>query len=255
MRQYFCIFVVLFLTACSNTNFVNLSMPNFKSQVPTEISAPSSGIKISIKSLNVEQNNNYSDYFENSILKIRMEKEIELLKQNLEEQMKIIAKSKGYEVSEDAADYKLETLMKIYIEERDVKKTSEWLRGDFVDSKLDVKLEAKMDFIETHNPQNKTNISSNMALDSLIALSYPVKSDEGVSVFKTSLSTVPTQLNRGLEHPAFEIDKAFIAFYKNTINSLNTHLPKAENIGKAPSNNRGEYNEFEGGSEGVVIFE
>ena len=51
-------------------------------------------------------------------------------------------------------------------------------------------------------------------------------------MFKTTISNVPTQLNKGLEKPAFEIDKSFLAFYKNTLNTLYNNLPKATDIGK-----------------------
>lgn len=259
MKKTFFMFVVLFLTACSHTssNFVNVSLPNFKPQKQTEIQGSNLGVKVAVEALRVEQNNNYSNDFENSVLKIRIEKEIELLKQNLEEQMKVVAKLKGYELSEGEVDYKLTGLIKVYIEEKDVKKDSEWLSGNSVSSKLGLKFESKLDFIDAYNPQNTTNIASNTKLDSLVDLTYPVKSDEGVEMFKTTLSTVPTQLNKGLERPAFEIDKAFIAFYKNTLNSLNTHLPKAENMKKTEPNNPDGYSEFKGGVEenGVKIFE
>ena len=70
----------------------------------------------------------------------------------------------------------------------------------------------KIDFIDAHNPQNSTNLSSSTKLDSLVALNYPIKNDDGVNMFKTTISTVPTQLNKGLEQPAFEIDN-FIQKY------------------------------------------
>ncbi|EDP2958662.1 hypothetical protein GJT25_06400, partial [Campylobacter jejuni] len=87
---------MLILAACGGTssNFVNVSMPNFKPQVPTKVEPINSGVSIALEPINIEQNNNYSDYFENSVLKIRIEKEIDLLKQNLEEQIKTIAQLK-----------------------------------------------------------------------------------------------------------------------------------------------------------------
>ncbi|EJW4143444.1 hypothetical protein N9655_001879, partial [Campylobacter jejuni] len=77
-----------------------------------------------------------------------------------------------------------------------------------------------------------------------IDLTYPIKSSDGVGMFKTTLSNVPTQLNKGLERPAFEIDKAYLAFYKNTLNSLHANLPKALDLGKSEPQNTKEYNEF-----------
>ncbi|EAH5200430.1 hypothetical protein D8J80_07615, partial [Campylobacter upsaliensis] len=191
-----------------------------------------------------EQNNNYSDNFENSVLKIRIDKENELLKQNLEEQIKTIAKLKGYELDNTNPDYKLKGIIKIFIDEKEIQKTSEWLSGDSIDSKLGLKFEGKIAFVDAYNPQNKTKISSDTKLDSFIDLTYPIKSSDGVGMFKTTLSNVPTQLNKGLERPAFEIDKAYLAFYKNTLNSLHANLPKALDLGKSELQNTKEYNEF-----------
>lgn len=246
MKKMILLSTTLLFIACSNTssNFVNVSMPNFKPQSPTQIQTTNSGIKIALKPLIMEQNNNYSDNFENSVLRIRIDKENELLKQNLEEQIKVIAQLRGYEMDNENPDYTLKGRIKIFIEEKEVQKTSEWLNGDSIDSKLGLKFEGKMEFADAHNPQNTTNISSDTKLDSLVQLTYPIKSGEGVGMFKTTLSNVPTQLNKGLERPAFEIDKAYLAFYKNTLNSLHKNLPKATDLGKSEPQNVKEYNEF-----------
>ncbi|ARJ56142.1 hypothetical protein [Campylobacter cuniculorum] len=236
----------LFLSACGKTSssFINVSMPNFKPQTPIKTETPHSGVKISLEAINIEQNNNYSDYFENSTLKFRIDKEIELLKQNLEEQMKTIARLKGYELSSTNADYKLQSTLSIYIEEKNAQKTSEWLNGDSISSNLALNFQAKMEFIDAHNPQNITNITSNAKTDSFVSLTYPVKSGEGVGLFKTTFSAVPTQLNKGLERPAFEIDKAFLAFYKTTLNTLYENLPQALNSNNENNQGNQEFNEF-----------
>lgn len=246
MKKTLLLSTALFFAACSNTssNFVHVSMPNFKPQTPTQIQAINSGIKIALEPLALEQNNNYSDNFENSVLKIRIDKENELLKQNLEEQIKTIAKLKGYELDNTNPDYKLKGIIKIFIDEKEIQKTSEWLSGDSIDSKLGLKFEGKIEVVDAYNPQNKTKISSDTKLDSFIDLTYPIKSSDGVGMFKTTLSNVPTQLNKGLERPAFEIDKAYLAFYKNTLNSLHANLPKALDLGKSEPQNTKEYNEF-----------
>ncbi|EPZ1884012.1 hypothetical protein ACXLC0_000941 [Campylobacter upsaliensis] len=246
MKKTLLLSTALFFAACSNTssNFVHVSMPNFKPQTPTQIQAINSGIKIALEPLALEQNNNYSDNFENSVLKIRIDKENELLKQNLEEQIKTIAKLKGYELDNTNPDYKLKGIIKIFIDEKEIQKTSEWLSGDSIDSKLGLKFEGKIEVVDAYNPQNKTKISSDTKLDSFIDLTYPIKSSDGVGMFKTILSNVPTQLNKGLERPAFEIDKAYLAFYKNTLNSLHANLPKALDLGKSEPQNTKEYNEF-----------
>ncbi|EAI4525961.1 hypothetical protein BA694_08040, partial [Campylobacter jejuni] len=225
---------MLILAACGGTssNFVNVSMPNFKPQVPTKVEPIDSGVSIALEPINIEQNNNYSDYFENSVLKIRIEKEIDLLKRNLEEQIKTIAQLKGYKIVTTNPDYTLKSSISIYTEEKNAQKTSNFMSGDYVKSNLGINFKGKIDFIDAHNPQNSTNLSSSTKLDSLVALNYPIKNDDGVNMFKTTISTVPTQLNKGLEQPAFEIDKSFLAFYKNTLNTLYNNLPKATDIGK-----------------------
>lgn len=234
MRKYIVFFIALFLVACGGTssNFVNVSMPNFKPQTPTKIEPIDTGVSIIIEPIKIEQNNNYSDYFENSILKIRIEKEIELLKQNLEEQIKTIAQLKGYKIVNSNSDYILKSLVSVFIEEKDIQKSSSFMSGDSIKSNLGVKFQGKIDFIDAHNPENFTNFSGNTKLDSLVPLIYPIKNDDGVNMFKTSISMVPTELNKGLEKPAFDIDRSFLAFYKNTLNTLYNNMPKATEIGK-----------------------
>lgn len=249
MKKYFFIFIFLFLSACSNTSstFVNVSMPNFKPQTPIKTESINSGITIALEPINIEQNNNYSDYFENSVLKIRIEKEIELLKENLEEQMATIAKLKGYKIVNSNPDYTLKSLISIYIEEQNPQKSDSFVSGDYVKSNLGIQFQGKISFIDAHNSQNSTDLTSNTKLNSLIALIYPIKNDDGINMFKTTISTVPTQLNKGLERPAFEIDRSFIAFYKNTLNTVYNNLPKAIDTAQ-PSNNPEKFNSFENNS-------
>lgn len=231
MKKYILtMMAVLFLVACSSKDFINVSMPNFKPLASIKAQDVHSGIRVFLQPVRIEQNNNYSDYFENSILKIRIDKEIELLKQNLEEQIRAIAKSKGYEIGNANARYKLESVVNVHIEERNVQKTSNWLSGDSVSSNLGLSFEAKVVFVDTYNPQNATHMKSNAKLDSYVDLKYPIKSDNGIGVFKTTLSTVPTQLNKGLEDSAFEIDKSFLSFYKTTLNTLYENFPQASSV-------------------------
>lgn len=247
MKKYLILFLSsLILVACSGTSskFVNVSMPNFKPQITQAPNTTNSGIKVNLEPILIERNNNYSDYFENSVLKIRIEKELELLKENLEEQIKTILAFRGYELSSNNPDYKLQTQINVYIEENSVEKSTNFFSGDSVSSNLGLKFQGKIQFINSHNPQNSTNITSNTELESNIALNYPVKSTDGINMFKTTLSSVPTQLNKGLETPAFEIDKSFLYFYKNTLNALYNNLPKADDLGKNNTESKKEYNEF-----------
>lgn len=247
MKKYLVLLLSsLILVACSETSskFVNVSMPNFKPQINPMPNTKNSGIKVSLEPILIERNNNYSDYFENSVLKIRIEKELELLKQNLEEQMKTILTLRGYELNSNNPDYKLQTKIDVYIEENSVKKSTNFFSGDSVSSNLGLKFQGNIQFIDAHNPQNSTNITSDTALESNIALDYPIKSADGINMLKTTLSSVPTQLNKCLERPAFEIDKSFLYFYKNTLNTLYNNLPKADDSGKNNTENKKEYNEF-----------
>ncbi len=234
-----------FLISCGKTssNFINVSMPNFKPQTPIATQEVHSGVKINLEVISVEQNNNYTDYFENSTLKIRIDREIELLKQNLEEQMKTIAKLKNYELGGKNAAYTLKSVVKVYIDEKDAKKTSEWLNGDSISSNLSLSFEAKMDLLDNKNSQNTTTFTSRADMDSAVGITYPIKSDEGVGMFKTTFSAVPTQLNKGLERPAFELDKTFLAFYKTTLSTLYDNLPKATNSSEDSTQGE-EFNEF-----------
>ncbi|CAM4004117.1 Lipoprotein [Campylobacter hepaticus] len=245
MKKYIILIInILFLTACGGTsnNFINLSMPNFKPQTPTKIEAINSQISVKLETINLEQNNNHSDYFQNSVLKIRIEKEIELLKQNLEEQIKTILELKGYKITNSNPDYTLKSSINIYTEEKNVQKISNFMQGEFIKSNLGINFKSKIEFIDMHNLKNSSNFSNNTKLDSLIALNYPIQSNEGINMFKTTISTVPTQLNKGLEKPAFEIDKSFLSFYKNTLETLYKNLPKATDIEK--TTRKTQFNEF-----------
>ena len=64
MKKYFLFIIALFLAACSgaSNNFVHVSMPNFKPQTPTKVEPIDSGVSIMLEPINIEQNNNYSDY-------------------------------------------------------------------------------------------------------------------------------------------------------------------------------------------------
>lgn len=220
----------LFLAACggASSKITHVSLPKFKAPLYPKGDIANSGVKIAFEPIIVEQNRNYSNDFENSVLRLRIDKEVELLTQNLEQQMQNIAKLKGYEIDQTNPAYKLQGLIDIYIDEKNVEKSSEWLSGDSVRSNLDLKFNSKFALIDANNPQNTTNIKSNTQLDSSVSLLYPVKSDGGVGMFKTTLSSVPTQLNKDLERPAFEIDKAFSNFYKNTLDTFYNNLPKAD---------------------------
>lgn len=101
---------------------LSMFLCQFKPQVPTKVEPIDSGVSIALEPINIEQNNNYSDYFENSVLKIRIEKEIDLLKQNLEEQIKTIAQLKGYKIVTTNPDYTLKSSISIYTEEKMHKK-------------------------------------------------------------------------------------------------------------------------------------
>lgn len=247
MKKYVLIVVAaLFLVACSSKDFVNISMPNFKSHISAKTGDVHSGTEVFLQPINIERSNSYSDYFEDSTLKIRIDREIELLKQNLEEQIRNIAKSKGYEIGNASAHYKLESIINVRVEEKNVEKMTNLLSGDSVSSSLGLSFEARIVFMDTRNSQNVTHMRSNAKLDSYVDLKYPIKSDNGIGIFKTTLSTVPTQLNKGLEDAAFEIDKSFLSFYKTTLNTLYENFPQASGVGITGTNtqNREKFNEF-----------
>lgn len=246
MKRYFLLVLSVFFVACSsaNSNFVTLSLPKFKPQVPNQTQTTYSGVKVFVEPVMIEQNNNYSDYFENSVLKIRLEKEFELLKQNLEAQIKAIMRLKGYEIVNSNADYKVQTLISVYMQESKVQKSSSFVSGDSIQSDFSLSFNAKIDFVDMYNTQNATNFLSSTKLDNPVSLSYPIRNNDGLVLFKASVSSVATQLNKGLENAAFELDKSFLAFYKTTVNTLYSNLANATEQGKTSKQEEKEYNEF-----------
>lgn len=246
MKRYFLLVLSVFFVACSsaNSNFVTLSLPKFKPQVPNQTQTTYSGVKVFVEPVMIEQNNNYSDYFENSVLKIRLEKEFELLKQNLEAQIKAIMRLKGYEIVNSNADYKVQTLISVYMQESKVQKSSSFVSGDSIQSDFSLSFNAKIDFVDMYNTQNATNFLSSTKLDNPVSLNYPIRNNDGLVLFKASVSSVATQLNKGLENAAFELDKSFLAFYKTTLNTFYSNLANATEQGKTSKQEEKEYNEF-----------
>ena len=246
MKRYFLLVLSVFFVACSsaNSNFVTLSLPKFKPQVPNQTQTTYSEVKVFVEPVMIEQNNNYSDYFENSVLKIRLEKEFELLKQNLEAQIKAIMRLKGYEIVNSNADYKVQTLISVYMQESKVQKSSSFVSGDSIQSDFSLSFNAKIDFVDMYNTQNATNFLSSTKLDNPVSLNYPIRNNDGLVLFKASVSSVATQLNKGLENAAFELDKSFLAFYKTTLNTFYSNLANATEQGKTSKQEEKEYNEF-----------
>ena len=242
MKKILILFIVAFFYSCSNTSseFVNVSLPNFKPQVPTNTdNIEKTNIKVKLSNINLIQNNNNSLDFEQSVLKIRINKEIELLKENLKEQISTILALKGYNISDQDYDYELNTTIVINLEETNIIQSNQFFNGQSIESDLILSFKANIDFINIKDINNTTNITTDANLDSNIKIIYPVKSEDGVTMFKTSLSSVPTQLNKGLERPAFDIDRAFLSFYKNTLNTLYNNLPMAQE-----EKTEKEFNEF-----------
>lgn len=78
MKKYILLASSMLILAACGVQAVILSMflCQFKPQVPTKVEPIDSGVSIALEPINIEQNNNYSDYFENSVLKIRIEKKL-----------------------------------------------------------------------------------------------------------------------------------------------------------------------------------
>lgn len=217
LKYFFVLTLTCFFLACSgaSSQFVNVSLPNFRFENTTQKSTQNQGLKARVSNLVIEQNNNYSNNFENSVLKIRLDKEIELLKARLEEELKNALKLKGYELDEENPTHELSGTIFIYINEDNVEQDSNWLKGEYIHSNLSLSMQARLNFAD--NANNIVKIDSNSALDSSVSIIYPIKNNKGLSMFRSTLSSVPTQLNKGLERAAFELDKVFLNFYKNTL--------------------------------------
>lgn len=245
MKKIIFLFTLLFFYACSNTssNFVHFSLPNFKPQVSANTdNIEKSGIKVKLSDIKIDQNSDYSEDFRQSVLNIRINKEIELLKENTKEQISTILALKGYEINNEIYDYELNTSINIFIKEDNLSQSSQFFNGQSIESDLIIIFDANIDFVNAKDSQDFQKIATNTKLDSGIKIIYPIKSEDGITMFKTSLSSVPTQLNKGLEEPAFNIDKAFLSFYKSTLNTLYNNIPQANTLKK--EEDKKEYNDF-----------
>ncbi|WP_279176878.1 hypothetical protein [Campylobacter insulaenigrae] len=227
-KMLICISAILFFAACaSNQKTYHISMPNFKAQIQSSdanISA-NENAKVKISEVQIIKNTFYSSYFEQSTLNHRINKSLELLKNQLIKDAKNILQNKGYKIVEANANYTFDITINANLYEDKVTKNSSF-SGDNIESSFMFILEAQNTLADLDG--NTTSLTSSSKLDDVIIINYPIKSQASFDTFRQVYSAVPTQINESMSNSVLEIDNLFIKFYKELILSLQNSLPQNE---------------------------
>ncbi|TXE78362.1 hypothetical protein FPD46_08485 [Campylobacter peloridis] len=222
--------VILFFSACtSNQKTYHISMPNFKSSIQTQNTTNENAPKVKISGIEIVKNTFYSSYFEESTLNQRINKSLELLKNQLLKDSKALLENKGYIVSDDNPDYTFHLTINANLYEDKVSRSSSF-GGNSVESSFMMILESHSNLVNLHQNNTFNTSTSSTKLDEPIIINYPIKGDASLETFRQVYSTIPTQINESMAASALKIDKVFITFYKEITANLNTSLPQNENL-------------------------
>ncbi len=226
MKKLLIIAFTLAFVACSQTssNFTYLPMPNFKNHTNDTNLRPSSGKKVSLRLIDLRRNEAVSQGFKDSVLKARIDEETRLLIQKLEAQSKQILAYKGYEVVQSGADYELLHSITLDLRELNAQKSEQWLKEEAINSSLELNLYSTITLQSLRKSSQTRQINTATALDQPVKITYASKDGKGVNFFKTTLSSVPTQVNKELSLAAVDIDNAFLSFYNGVLNNLVANL-------------------------------
>ncbi|EAJ6152087.1 hypothetical protein CK565_06670 [Campylobacter lari] len=228
--------IILFLSACTgNQKTYYISMPSFKSSFEKHNNTKENSPKVKINEIEIIKNTFYSSYFEQSTLNQRINKSLELLKKQLFKDSKALLESKGYTIDNENPDYTFNITISANLYEDKVTRNSS-LGGDSVESSFMIILEAQSHLNNLHQEDTFQSTTSSAKLDNPIILNYPIKGQASIESFRQVYSAVPTQVNESLAASALEIDKVFIAFYKEITSSLKTNIKEIKEESKAQEN-------------------
>ncbi|AJC91909.1 putative lipoprotein [Campylobacter subantarcticus LMG 24377] len=237
MRKILLFFsIILFLSACtSNQKTYYISMPNFKSTFEEHNYTNANSPKVKVNDIEIIKNTFYSSYFEQSTLNQRINKSLELLKKQLLEDSKALLQSKGYIINNENPDYAFNIVINASLYEDKVIRNSS-LGGDSVKSSFMIILEAQSHLNNLHQEDTFQSTTSSAKLNDPIVLNYPIKGQANIESFREVYSAVPTQVNESLAASALEIDKVFVAFYKEITSSLKTSIKEIKEEPKPQEN-------------------
>lgn len=210
----------IFFTACSigtSSKIYDTSLPNFKEQYKINENIQKNDL-ISINDLEIIKNYDYSNEFEHSVLKIRIDESIKLLKTNLQKQIMNILKIKNYKINENN-----KIKITINLNEKEVKKHSKLFSGDYISSKLNLNIDGDIIFIDKNNIEIK--IKEKESLTKPLDIKYDIKNNSGSFYFKSTISATPTRINEDLQMVVLEIDQLFLSFYRDILNTIYTKIP------------------------------
>ncbi|EAJ1270096.1 hypothetical protein A0Y74_05480 [Campylobacter lari] len=228
--------IILFLSACTgNQKTYYISMPNFKSTFEEYNHTNTSNPKVKINDVEIIKSTFYSSYFEQSTLNQRINKSLELLKKQLLEDSKALLQSKGYIIDNENPDYAFNIVINASLYEDKVTRNSS-LGGDSVESSFMIILEAQSHLNNLHQEDTFQSATSSAKLNDPIILNYPIKGQASIESFRQVYSAVPTQVNETLAASALEIDKVFVAFYKEITSGLKTSIKEIKEETKTQEN-------------------
>ncbi|MBF7046748.1 hypothetical protein IY804_01430 [Campylobacter volucris] len=230
MKKIFLLLITIlsFIACTDNQKTYHISMPSFKTQIQEHNTTTNvDGPKVKILEAQISKNTFYSSYFEQSTLNQRIDKSLQLLKDQLIKDVKTILENKGYQIVQDGADYTFTMIINASLYEDKVLRSS-GLGGENVESSFMLILEAQNTLASLDG--NTTSINSSTKFDDAITINYPIKSQAGFDTFKQVYSAVPTQINENTSASVLEVDNLFIKFYKEMSVNLQTSIPKYEKI-------------------------
>lgn len=228
--------MTLFFSACtSNPKTYYISMPHFNSSYEEHNNTDHQGPKVKINDIEIIKNTFYSSYFEQSTLNQRINKSLELLKQQLLKDAQALLISKGYTIDNQNPDYAFNITISANLYEDKVTRNSNF-GGNNVESSFMIILEAQSNLNHLHQSDTFQTAISSAKLNDPIVLNYPTKGDTGLESFRQVYSAVPTQVNESIAASALEVDKVFIAFYKEITSSLKTNIQEVKEESKPLEN-------------------
>lgn len=214
MKYFIFLFLAFFTYSCSQKS-VYVAMPTmpemFEKSKPKALAVP-----IKVEEFTFARTNDYSDYFAQSNVLLRLNEELSALLSSMREQLLNLLVKKGYKV-DDNASLTLSTNISLFLKESALQKD-----GNEIKSLLMLNLDAKS---KLQDNLKIKEITSKAGFDNPLPISYTAPSTD----------YVPTLFNKDLYPSLFASDNLLLSFYKGFLvtmqNSLpSTNSPKAKEV-------------------------
>lgn len=209
MRFFIGLILAIFLAACSQKN-VYVAMPSMPKMFDKTM-IKDYAIPIKVGKITFARTNDYSDFFEQSNVLLRINEELSLMLDSLSEQIKLLLVNKGYKI-DDNASLVLNTNISLFLKESALSKDS-----DHINSLLMMSLDFKST-LEDKNTLENISVTNRSGFDNPIPISYDAPSTD----------FVPTLFAKELYPSLFASDNLILGFYKSTLATLQNNIPSVK---------------------------